>query len=414
MRRSPPGILIALVHCIAASAQAPVVRDSAGIHVVENPTPLWLSPVGRRLDLKPEITIGLAGGAPQEQFGQVASALRLSDGTIVVGDWMNAELRVFDAAGKFVRKFGQRGEGPGDFKRIEQLFRLPGDTILVWDPFLNRLSWFTVDGKLRRTLAVNRAPDHRSNGRPVGSMSLSMFGRLQDGSLLAAVPIGGFNLPTGMYRDSLVLWHVARDGKLQPVATLYHGEFFVFIFESTKGKMFDSDFSPFTAKGSVAAGPKTFWYADGVHYELREYSPEGRLLQIVRQQRVATPVTSRDIAAERASALQAIKRAPMRDEANRQRQIDAEIALKQWLPYPKTFATFSALIIDASGTLWAREFGDSTQAQHWNSFDGSGRQTGLVMLPAGLDVFEIGADYVLGRGHEEDGAETIRLYRFVH
>lgn len=42
-----------------------------------------------------------------------------SKGNIVVADSMNARVQILDPDGKFIRKFGQRGDGPADFRMIK-------------------------------------------------------------------------------------------------------------------------------------------------------------------------------------------------------------------------------------------------------------------------------------------------------
>ena len=61
------------------------------------------------------------------------SAIRLTTGQIVVASSKNSRVLWFDARGNFVRGFGRRGRGPGEFGPDLSLYGLPGDTIVVHD-----------------------------------------------------------------------------------------------------------------------------------------------------------------------------------------------------------------------------------------------------------------------------------------
>lgn len=387
------------------------IRDSAGIHIVDNVTLLWTARTARHLNSAPELTLGSAAGVAEEEFGKLQAAVRLSDGSIVVADTKNSELRVFNAAGKFVRKIGQKGEGPGDFRGIWTMFRLPGDTILVWDMRLHRLTWFTADGKARRTLVVDHPAEVTdAHGQRMG-FSLFVFGPLQDGGVLAYHGPAKVNPPTGLYSDSMSVSHVSPDGKLSSVATLFMGESYVY--EPTVPGPVTFGVRPFTVNASVATGPRSLWYTNGARYEIREYAVDGKLLRIIRLRHAATPVTNADIAAFRVRDLEETRQEQIHGKTPRQQIIDFEEAALSWISYPKTMPAFSALMLESNGNAWVREYGDSTKVQHWDVFDRSGRLLGAVDFPAGIDVFEIGSDYVLGRFRDQDDVESVRLYRFA-
>ena len=63
-----------------------------------------------------KITIGVAEGEFHEMFGYVAGLALPGDGTVVVLDSENREVRVFDYGGALLTTFGGSGEGPGEFR----------------------------------------------------------------------------------------------------------------------------------------------------------------------------------------------------------------------------------------------------------------------------------------------------------
>ncbi len=106
--------------------------------------------------LEEELRIGVLQGESPELFGDVGSLTADRNGAIYIADFQSAEIRVFDSDGGFLRRFGRRGEGPGEFRLL-----LRGMTLLwqhpdrLWIADAPHLSAFDSLGNL-----VGRAP-HR-------------------------------------------------------------------------------------------------------------------------------------------------------------------------------------------------------------------------------------------------------------
>ena len=89
-------------------------------------------PPGRGLEelwLDEELRIGALDGESPELFGDVRALAADRNGTIYIADSQAAEIRVFDSRGNFLRRFGDRGEGPGEFRLL-----LGGLTVLWRHP----------------------------------------------------------------------------------------------------------------------------------------------------------------------------------------------------------------------------------------------------------------------------------------
>ena len=63
---------------------------------------------------------------------------------------------MFDGSGLFLRRIGSEGDGPGEFRSPAGLAVLAGDTIVVWDRGLQRVSWFSRGGTLERELTLRQ------------------------------------------------------------------------------------------------------------------------------------------------------------------------------------------------------------------------------------------------------------------
>lgn len=71
------------------------------------------------------------------------------------------------------------------------------------------------------------------------------------------------------------------------------------------------------------------------------------------------------------------------------------------------------MIADRVGHLWLEEFeppGEDRPGALWTVLDPEGRVLGRVETPDGLEIYEIGADYLLGRTRDELRVEYVQLW----
>src|SRR5688572_10255310 len=114
----------------SSTSQSSVVRDSAGITIIDNASPLWTdSAAAWRMDETPSLEIGVVEGAPEYQFSGIRRALRLPNGEFLIADGGSRELRFYDAGGNHLRSSGRAGEGPGEFRVISLLERYGTDSL---------------------------------------------------------------------------------------------------------------------------------------------------------------------------------------------------------------------------------------------------------------------------------------------
>jgi hypothetical protein len=102
-------------------------------------------------------TLGDADG-PGIIESTVATAVRDSRGRYFVVESYGVRIKVFDAAGKHIETLGRKGEGPGEFRGIGALRIGGGDTLLVFDQSLSRLSIFAPDLTFLKTTRLELPP----------------------------------------------------------------------------------------------------------------------------------------------------------------------------------------------------------------------------------------------------------------
>lgn len=135
------GLGIAAVLVAASYGPSGVASDSIeGDEIVEyDRRPLSVNHVPDRLDitLNEVLVIGAEEADSTEYlFGSLTSVVPGPDGHIYVADRQTSNIRVFDPSGTYVRTLGRRGEGPGEFERIETMAFDASDYLLVWDASL--------------------------------------------------------------------------------------------------------------------------------------------------------------------------------------------------------------------------------------------------------------------------------------
>lgn len=373
----------------ADAGPAAMVRDSAGVRIVENSTlppdapPLWT--VGPR----PAVDIGVLEGDEACQLSQVGGAVRLSDGRLVVANGGSHELRFFDSAGRHLTTVGRQGGGPGEFEQLGTLLALPGDTVVAYDWSLRRVSLFDPAGQFVRSFTLEFP-----GGMP------SPIGRFTDGSWLCN---RGFVFrPSGegtrVVRDTMPLLVFDSAGALRDSIGRFPGPEWYVVSQTTSAM---ASSLPFGTNTEVAVAGEGFYAGHSARYEIIRYTARGAPDEIIRLAWSPIAVTGEDVARQKADQL-------ARADAGSRQGIER---LYQDIPFPKTFPAFDDVKADPLGNLWVLDPSrPGDDRRHWVVFAPDGRALGAVETPPGLRVTEIGRDYVLGVWQDELDVEHVRLY----
>lgn len=385
-------------------ASGAVVRDSAGVAIVENASPEWRRGEEWRLAAAPEVEIGVVEGESAYQLHDVVDAARLSDGRIVVLNAGTHELRYYDAEGRHLVSVGGEGGGPSEFRRPSHLFRLPGDSLLVVDASNQRLSLHDSEG---RYVTSRRAP--------------YVHGRLADGTLIQRVPIRDGHAPPaeGYARDSVALVRIdlaelasapapvdrrhTASALGDTIVRMPGGEFFRIMLVGDGIIQLMNNPAPYGRQHQLVVAGERIYTGTGDRYEIAVHRPDGTLERLIRRQVENRPVTGELVDRFRERALEDAQ------SDQRRRQVEQFLADA---PFPETLPSYRSMNVDAAGNLWVERYrapGEEPAVR--DVFDPEGRWLGAVELPAGLRVLEIGEDYVLGVARDEFDVEYVRLYR---
>lgn len=98
----------------------------------------------------------IAATGPEAELTSVISLDADSRGWMYVANMFQQSVTVFAPDGKELRRIGRRGSGPGEFRAVKDVQVLPGDSLLVYDPQLARVTVFAADSS-RPAYVVNLA-----------------------------------------------------------------------------------------------------------------------------------------------------------------------------------------------------------------------------------------------------------------
>ena len=314
----------------------------------------------------------------------VTGATRLPSGAIIVADRGPFSLLEFNARGTFVRRFARQGSGPGEIDYLASLFRCGNQYFSNDIANGPRINVYALDGSFVRAFRFRTPP----GARGVYDSACNARGQF----VHFAFESGG---GIGVYRKPVAFWLSGSDSTV----TVKLGEFPGSERWGTKN---GSRPLPLGKQPGVAIGRDRVYIGTADRYEILVFSTTGTPLPSISRTAVPIPVTPADIEAALESDVSQF--------GERSRKSTTEEYASMTLP--KILPPYRALMVDAADMLWVQEYPRAGSAVvTWRVFGADGRTVAEVVLPAALDVYEIGLDYVLGRVVDEaEGVPEVRLF----
>lgn len=379
-----------------------VLRDSAGIQIVENHAPEWDEGDRWTVAEGPAAVVGGYRGAGEPADSShlvwaIAGLAPLSDGRIAVLSSREKKVFLFEPSGEFAGSIGREGRGPGEFGYPQHLQVLPGDTLVVWDFMFGAVAHFTPSGELLKSWRVDvgrlMTSLEKWNRRLPESIQLpstsGSFFVAADLAPLGFYPPSPYRSPIEYYRiDSLYVAHPF--GRWEEREHIYE-----------PGIPASVPFPP-EAHLVVGGSPVSVYITNGDDYEVHQFSDTGTLRRIVRRNADPIPITASDIE---------------RWKEGWERR-NAEYSWEPWdavmaeLPPREFRPAVVGLLVDSEGYLWVADRKDATTSE-WSVFDAIGRWLGTMELPLHR-VEWIGEDLILGVTVDPDtGVEVVEGYRLT-
>ena len=372
----------------------PVVRDSAGIEIVENRAPAWDDDDRWTISPAPQLQIGVLDGEAAYQLDGVRGAVRLRDGRIVIANGGSSELRIYDPSGRHIRTVGGEGKGPGEFDGLIWVGTLPGDTIVAWDWSAKRFSVFDPAGDFVRSASIG-----------TGGAFPQILGVFTDGSFVinhGFTPV--FADGTHVGRDTITLLRISGDGSAADTLGRVPGEErYSMTGGSGENRWATMGLRPFGRSASISIHGDRIYIGVNDTYEIAVRDAAGALLRLVRKPHEPVPVTNADIARIRERRLANARSDNARREAER---LLAEV------PFPSFRPAFGDLRVDPDGFIWVQDYRiDPDDPSIWSIFDPDGRFLGTLEVPAGNRLLAVYRDAILTTWRDELDVEYVRLYR---
>jgi 6-bladed beta-propeller protein len=382
------GLIFASACSEGAVPEGVVVSDSAGVRIVQGasvddlPAPLSVG--------EPLYRVGWAAEDPA--FQRVSSGALLRDGSVAMFDEGSKTLFLLAANGTGITEVGREGEGPGEFQAGESVEVGAGDTLVVYDPRLRRLSSFDRSGRFLSSGTWDRegnvyakpvvvtssdrllwVPTSYALPREMGHGTRWLLGSVMSSDLLGADPDTVATLP--MLELTAEGDHIVRD--------------------------------PFMRWGIGAGFQDGFAWARTDVAEVRWYTESGLLRQVTRWSAEMPPV---DAAAWDAYAEVYVSRAAARSREVSEDQL-AEHLVEVQRGASDMLPLFGSLHSGRDGKLWLGAYTmlGSPPAEYL-VFGSDGRMERRIVFQRPLRVLDLRDGRLLGIEVDEWDVQAIVVY----
>jgi hypothetical protein len=382
-----------------------LVRDSAGIRIVENHLPSWTTAEVWRVDTKAILDVS---GRDDPGLLSLTDPFILPDGGLVLFDEGNCQVRFYDEDWQLSATSGRCGAGPGEYgSGGEWMLPFGADSLLVFDWNLQRITVLGFDGGVGH---IQRIPTHIDMPRP------RVRGSFSNKTLVLSGQRNPTSRDPGVVEttDHTVSFLPSLDDTVRLIDT-YPGS--TFIFRESQGRLARSVL-PFSGSTKIAVGPDWLDLGFPDRFEIQRLSEDGSIDCIIRRTFQTVAVTSGDIAWLLGRALAKVEGTEAR-RRTRQRYRD--------LQHAKTMPAFGTprftageeaggpdMLIDIEGYLWVFEYYRPGEYRNqFSVFSREGVWQGSVVLPNGFEPSQIGKDFILGTWTDELGFAHARRYGLI-
>ena len=351
----------------------------------------------------PVPALRLGSDASVETTFTRATAVRTASGQIAVVDGGSREVRVFSSAGQFIRTLSRKGQGPGEFESSSVTVASSGDSVFVIErpPAASQVHVYVVPTGFQARVPL------RGGAEAVGGVSV--LARLSTGQFL--VVSGGFRIMPTMSAGVLLqdtvqlgLLTAGTPGRFVSLGRFPSRQVLGYELPSIVGQVGVTTF-PYGSQLVAGASGAQVWLGNSGSGEIIVIDSSGQRIT-----RLDAPLRPRPFVRARLDRARqrALAAASSVDERARISAMHNRALL------PRTAPVYVRFLAGPNGEFWLEEVDEDPAAPaRFLVMDRSGRAVARVSLPAPLRVDQIGVDHLIGVSTNEDGVETIMLYRFT-
>lgn len=382
-----PTVLVA-----QALRRNPVVRDSAGISIVEN-KPSVADVFSLAALPRLSIRIGRPDGPIERNRSQAAELP--ANGLLVVTPAIDGRVAWarYDSAG---HRYDFDSSAHPPVHVPTWIRRVGHDTLVMWVFPENRFCALDLAGRQVAGLSY-RNPDPAAG---VVDWATDAAGILDDGAAFLGWRAAGVSTAGTLSRKLVDGWLYYLSGR-EPVhlGMFSSGESFSWVQrDSAAGSiMLTFPAAAFARDVHIRLWGDRIYVGTGESYEIDVLSRQGMTTRIIRSLRPMRPVTAADVVAFRASSPSALGSM-------------GEARLDNALP---TVPAFSRIEVDDSGQLWVRDFRADAGLQEWTAFDPDGLELGRLTIPVSSEVLAFGRSEVILSAADGAANEWIRVYAII-
>jgi len=386
MRRSSPSLVVA---ALGALALAGCQSDSTGaVQGAEE----WT--VGAA-----SFSVGGMAEDPDYQLFDARGAARLSDGRVAILNGGTSQIRFYGPDGTHLMDVGREGDGPGEFRYMASMVRLPGDTLLITSQTPG-FSWISPDGEVVRSERFNifgvRIDCRISEGNFISLGDATTMARYDDNFYGSECPVS----PPNPWRQSALLAHV------DPIEESWDT---IAILTGTERN--SPNYRVFGHEALVAVAEDGVYAHDTAAEEILKLSLDGDTLAVLPRPFAPRPVPD-----------------SARTAAVREFERNGEVVRGNPYMYPEMLPAVARLVAARDGTLWVMAYPEVAGPETTNRFSHSyfrygppeggkwavlndqGETLAEVRTPPGFFPMEIGTDYLLGIQRDDFDVETVVIY----
>ena len=341
------------------------IKIENGIQVVynpKNPSPPKGSPA--KIVLKQEFSVG-EGKFDEDRFGELTSMDVDNDGNIYVLDGKEKKIKVFDSAGKFVKKFGEEGQGPGELNLPVSLQVTPAREIVIGDASNQKLMFFSLEGDFLREMST-------------------------------AIKARGLVLPLFDSQGNIVGQQIVQaEGKIMREVRKYDRELnslFTLASVDITG-VIQGKIDPFRMVFSYQFGKDNIIYCSDLDkYEIKVFNPEGKLIKKILKDYEPVKLTEKD----------------KEEFFGRMPEIDPQA--KERIKFSEVFPAYQNFTMDEKWRLFVRTFekGKDKREYYLDVFDPEGKYIAKFSFKGEPRAWRGNRLYAMEE--DDSGFQTLKVY----
>jgi hypothetical protein len=352
---------------IQVNADQTKIKTVDGVQVIENPKKL-APPEGvmSKVTFKEDFSIG-EGEFDEDMFAELTSLDVDGDGNIYILDRKDKKVKIFDSAGKFVKKFGEEGQGPGEMYVPVSIQVTHNNEMVIGDAGNQRLAFFSLEGEFLREM---------STAAKATALALPMIDSQGNiiGQELVPVP------------DESKLFREVRkyDSELNSLFT---------IASIDNTNLIQGKINPFQVVLFYQLGKENSIYISNPDaYEIKVLTTEGKLLRRILKDYDPVEVTNKD------------------KEDFFERLPDLVGPIKDRIEFPKNYPAYQNFTLDEEWRLFVRTFekGKEEGEFFFDVFDVEGRYIAKIPFKGDPRVWK--GNKLFAIEEDEDGFQILKVY----